>query len=345
MCKRRELVGSVVEEVVVGKTEDGDTEVEVKLRLGSVSRSVIPKMHGAKREISLQQLALFELAHRGLSEAQIAEQWQVTLPRVRSIAAVIRRRLNVPDLEAAYQQQREAIELYLEWLPLQGTRKTGKGEGRKTCLTEAQQKVLQHRAQGHRGPAIAATLGITPGAVYKHVHDIRVRLGVDTDEAAVAKAAQWGLIDLEHTPAVHFTPREEAYLFLRSAGSTDEEIVAAWEVSAHNVTHHRNAVTEKAPCTSLDQLLAEHPELVPQHGYGLPLGPPVTRKRQTGALSEKTLTVLRLKAEGLSHKQITAQCGIRECSVDHHLGRAKKVLAVDTTAEAIEEARRQELFG
>lgn len=343
--ERRELVGSVVEQVSVGKMPKGDTEVEVKLRLGSVSRSVIPKLHGAKRELSLQQLAHLELAHRGLSDAQIAEAWQVTIPRVRSIAGATRRKLNVADLETAYQQQRETIELYLEWLPLQATRKTGNGGERKTCLTEAQQQILQHRARGHRGPAIAVTLGITPGAVYKHLHDIRVRLGVDTDDAAVAKAAQWGLVDLEQALAIHLTPRESAYLYLLSTGSTDEEIAAAWEVSAQGVTHHRNAVTEKAQCASVEQLLSERRELVPQHAYGLPIGPLANRKRQTGELSEKTLTVLRLKAEGFPHKQIAAQCGIRECSVDHHLRRAKKLLQVAATADAIEEARRRGLIG
>lgn len=181
--------------------------------------------------------------------------------------------------------------------------------------------------------------------MYTHLYDIRVQLGVDTDEAAVAKVAGWGLVDLAKEPEVRFTPRESAYVYLRSTGLADDEIAAQWEVSIQNVMHHRNSVTEKAQCTSIEQLLTEKPELVPSHPYGLPLGPLPNRKRLASELSEKTLTVLRLIAEGLSYRQIAAECGIQQCSVDHHVRRAKKVLGVATTAEAIAEARRRGLIG
>lgn len=77
--QRRELADSLLEKVVVSHQEDGDTHVHVIPRLGPARDFIIPLMHGGDRPLSMKQLAHLELAHRGLSDEQIAEAWGVTV--------------------------------------------------------------------------------------------------------------------------------------------------------------------------------------------------------------------------------------------------------------------------
>lgn len=342
--QRRELAESLLEKVIVGHQEDGDTHVHVIPRLGPTRDFTIPLMHGGDRLIAMKQLAHLELSHRGLDEERIAEAWGVSVQAVRSSASRIRKALGVGTLEEAYEQQKEDVIKYLDWLPLEGEFRRPAGSKVKTCLTDAQTQVLLLKAQGLRGKAIADALGITVGAVYKHLHDIRVQLGVDTDKAAVEKAAQWGLIDLGKPVAVPLTPRERAYLYLRRSGLADADVAAKWEVALSNVLTTRKHVLEKAECLSVEQLLADKPELVPQHAYGLPLGPLENRRREPSELSDKTIEVLRLRDQGVSYQNIAERTGIEFSTVGYHLRRAAKVLGVETPAEAVEEAKRRGLL-
>ena len=263
---------------------------------------------------------------------------------MRSSASRIRRRLGVGTLEEAYQQHAEDVAKYLPWLPLDGQFRRRPGGKVKTCLTDAQTQVLLPKAQGLRGKAIGEALGITTGAVYKHLHDVGVQLGVDTDQAAVEKAARWRLIDLGQPQAVPLTSRERAYLYLRKSGLADTDVAAKWEVGSSNVLTLRRHVLEKAECSTVEQLLADKPELVPQHPYGLPLGPLENRRREPSELSDKTIEILRLRSQSVSYQDIADRVGVKFSTVGHHMTRAKKVFGVKTPSEALEEAKRRGLM-
>jgi len=214
----------------------------------------------------------------------------------------------------------------------------------KTYLTDAQTRVLLLKAQGHRGKAIGEALGIGTGGVYTHLHDIRVQLGVGTDQAAVEKATRWGLIDPGKPVAVPLTPRKRAYLYLRKSGLADADVATKWEVGPSSVLTLRGHVLEKAECLTVEQLLADKPECVPQHAHGLPLGPWEKRRREPSELSDKTIEILRLRSQDVSYQDIADRVGVEFSTVGYHLDRAAKVLGVKTRTDAVEEAKRRGLL-
>ena len=63
-----------------------------------------------------------------------------------------------------------------------------------TDLTERELEVLRGVAQGERSKEIALRLGITERTVKAHLASIYNRLGVDSRAAAIAVAAQKGLL-------------------------------------------------------------------------------------------------------------------------------------------------------
>jgi PAS domain S-box-containing protein len=62
-------------------------------------------------------------------------------------------------------------------------------------LTPRELEVLEHGAQGHSRPEIAASLNISPATVKTHFEHIYAKLGVSDRAAAVARAVRDGLID------------------------------------------------------------------------------------------------------------------------------------------------------
>jgi NarL family two-component system response regulator YdfI len=61
-------------------------------------------------------------------------------------------------------------------------------------LTERELEVLRAAAQGQRSKEIAAALGITERTVKAHLASIYNKFGVDSRPAAIAVAAQKGLL-------------------------------------------------------------------------------------------------------------------------------------------------------
>jgi NarL family two-component system response regulator YdfI len=71
---------------------------------------------------------------------------------------------------------------------------TGAIAATKTDLTERELEVLRRVAQGERSKEIALRLGITERTVKAHLASIYSRLGVDSRAAAIAVAAQRGIL-------------------------------------------------------------------------------------------------------------------------------------------------------
>ena len=87
----------------------------------------------------------------------------------------------------------------------------GKAAGRSgihpTDLTERELEVLRGVAQGERSKEIAVRLGISERTVKAHLASIYNRLGVDSRAAAIAVAAQKGLLsEYEQPRAVFWKP-------------------------------------------------------------------------------------------------------------------------------------------
>ena len=61
-------------------------------------------------------------------------------------------------------------------------------------LTEREQEVLQLAAHGERSKEVAARLGISERTVKAHLASIYTKLGVDSRAAAIAVAAQKGML-------------------------------------------------------------------------------------------------------------------------------------------------------
>ncbi|MBU0607132.1 MAG: recombinase family protein, partial [Armatimonadetes bacterium] len=233
--ERREFVDTVVDRVDMGRGDDGETVVTVKLHFGDERTFHIPKLHERTGALSLKQLALLELDHRGLDAEQIAKQWQVSPQSVHASGSAIRRRLGVAPLDEAYELHREEIQLYLPWLPLEGRSRAKRPGGKASCLTDAQLDVLRLKAQRKSGRLIAEALGLSTGAVYKHLHDIRQALGARTDKEAVEKARRHGLLADAGVADPQLTRRQKAYLYLRGQGLDEQAIADRWQVQIQSV--------------------------------------------------------------------------------------------------------------
>ncbi len=76
----------------------------------------------------------------------------------------------------------------------------------------------------------------------------------------------------------------------------------------------------------------------------LPLGPLTYTKRPAQELSEETLRVLRVRAQGKTYLEVAAELGIVKHTVGYHVQRTKRLLQVDTPEEAVEEAKARGLI-
>lgn len=342
--ERRELVDTVVDQVTMGRGDNEETVVAVKLHFGEERTFYIPKLHDAPGALSTKQMAVLELHHRGQGEVEMAHQLDISVQSLRSTTSRIRRRLGVASLDEAYDLHQEEIQRYLPWLPLEGRSRSRQPVTGMPGLTEAQLEVLRLKAQHMSGRLIAQALGIETGTVYKHLFDIRQVLAAKTDKAAVEQALRHGLLTGVNCAEPQLTRRQQAYLYLRSQGLSEEEVADRWQVQIQSVYTMRGEILERLGATSIEGVLCEHRGIVPAQAKGLPLGSLENRHRRSSELSTKTLEVLRLRAEGLTHAQTAAALGIEPATVGHHLKRAKALLGVDTPKQALEEAKARGLI-
>lgn len=343
--ERRELMQTLVEYAVMTCTENGDTVLRVKVLFADEKEVHIPPLaRKTQTGLSLRQLAVLELHHQGLTKDQIARQMGVTHQCIIAHYFVIKRTLGVASLDEAYQRCHEDIERFRPWLPLAGRVQRRRGAGNRDALTETQKQVILLKAQGMHPSTIAQRLGIAISTVYVHLHNIRRAMGARTDREAAQKAIRLGLVEADSTPTLRLSDRECAYLHYALQSHDDEWIARQFGVNISHVASLRTAVCDKLEIPSP----AEAPDWVRDEIHRrlnrLPLGPLPNRHRQQSSLGEKTLAVLRLRAEGRSHREIAQELGIALPTIGYHLTRAKKLLGTKTPGAAVQEAKQRALI-
>jgi len=125
-------------------------------------------------QLSQRELAVLHLWGRGLSDADIAQQFEVFESAVRRCYYLIRRKLGEGDLQRCLEIAGARIEAELAYLPLQGrVNQRNHGQG---LLTSLETEVMAAREQGEGYEQIANRLGKSVSSVYNVVYNARCKL-------------------------------------------------------------------------------------------------------------------------------------------------------------------------
>jgi DNA-binding CsgD family transcriptional regulator len=119
----------------------------------------------------------------------------VSKRQVRGQLSIGRQKLGVATLGEVWLLAKEHVEGNLHWLPLTGRiRKRSAARPGRPILTAAQSSLLATLRDGAAPKQAAAELGISENTAYVQLKNCRDRLGVGSNEEAVRKAQDLGLI-------------------------------------------------------------------------------------------------------------------------------------------------------
>ncbi|MGD9498448.1 MAG: LuxR C-terminal-related transcriptional regulator [Armatimonadota bacterium] len=347
--ERRNAVHMVVQDATLEHHADGSATLTVVPHFLAPRSFEVPDLHsridiGDGRLLSMRELALLHLHAQGLDGAEIARRWDVAPGAVASYAKDIRRELGV-DLDQAALLAAEVIARYEHALPLEGRAQRDQATKDHELLTERQVQVLRLVLEGYKTPRIARTLGIpSPNTVYVHLLHARQKLGVTTNRAAAEKARYLGLLGDEQagTPPT-LTQRELALLKLIDEGRSLPQIAQQWDITDDCVTTVAESVRAKLDEQDLVQAAQIAREQIEAAMPNLPLEGRVRDRREGGgelALSDQQYRILRAFGDGLRYQDIAKRLDCHESVVGYHLRKVREMLGVESSKEAVEEARR-----
>ncbi len=342
--ERRELLESVVEYGEMGRMENGDTLLRIKVHFTDEREFHIPALRGKTQAgQSVRQLAILELYHQNPATDWIASKLDVSRSCVNSTLSRVRRDLNVDDLDQAYEICKDKIEQYRPFLPVTGRMQRAAGQKAKQLLTEKQQQVCLLRAQGTHVRTIAKQLDMAVNTVYVHLHNIRQLMGTATDRQAAEKALRMGLIKSKEEIRPRFQDRELAFAHYLLEGKSDQWIEEKFEVSDARVRALRRDVCEKLGTKDLTEVPQWFRDEIQRCLPALPLGP-LPNRQQESTLGTQTRKVLKLRDQGKCYEEISDTLDIAYQTVSYHIQRAKRVLDADSPDHALEIAKEQGLI-
>jgi DNA-binding CsgD family transcriptional regulator len=198
--QQRELLRTVVEELSLGRCDDGTGDVRLTLKLHFLPARVfqLPNLIKAPRAegaAGLRPRELAYLAHRldGLSDEAIGQQFGVPVDSVKRLARKIATDFANPDLGQVARLARPRIESVRPGLPMKGRMHRSVDHAawhwtdRRVCVLDRLSRLVPRAA-------IASELGISRKTVDTHVCVMMAHAGVDSWQELVRCAREQGLI-------------------------------------------------------------------------------------------------------------------------------------------------------
>lgn len=190
----------MIEDATVGRLPDGSTQVVFTVRgfapvTRRIGRRARPDRPSTGPESLTRREQAFMYHHsQGKTPETIARDLGIGAPQVRAQLANARKKLGAETLEEAWEMAREFIAGNLNWLPLTGRKRKHKPPREGPLLTDAQIALLSLLAQGMTVADAAGALDMKGSTPYVHLKNSRDRLGCASNEEAVRKAKDLGLV-------------------------------------------------------------------------------------------------------------------------------------------------------
>lgn len=200
VAQRRELIHGVIEDATVGRLPDGSTQIvftvrgfaPVTRRIGRRARADRPST--GPGSLTRREQAFMYHHSQGKTPETIARDLGIGARQVRYQLANARKKLGAKTLDEAWEVAREFIAGNLHWLPLKGRSRKHRPPKQGPLLTEAQIALLSLLAQGMTVADAARALDMKGSTPYVHLKNSRDRLGCASNEEAVRKAKDLGLV-------------------------------------------------------------------------------------------------------------------------------------------------------
>lgn len=190
----------MIEDATVGRLPDGSTQIAFTVRgFAPVTRRIRRRARADRPSTGPESLTRREqpfMYHhsQGNTPETIARDLGIGARQVRAQLAHTRKKLGAETLDDAWEMAREFIEDNLHWLPLEGRSPKHKPPKRGPLLTDAQIALLSLLAQGMTVADAAGALEMMGSTPYVPLKDSRDRLGCASNEEAVRKAKELGLL-------------------------------------------------------------------------------------------------------------------------------------------------------
>ncbi len=254
--ERRQLLLEIDPHITI-RREEGFTVATIRpafsepVELRFVRRPTKPLTEwGPNAPLTERELALLALTDDGMTFDEIAKQWEVVTPAVRSRAKAVLRKLCVATLEEAIELKRQTIAECRATLPLKG-RVHRRHVGSANILTPPMLAIVKLLAEGTRPVEITQILGKDKSTISRQIVALRERLYAKSMEETVARAKELGLIGgpdeastEEDRPAI--SPSLQAILDLDRAGYTVEQIAQERGITPNSAEVMRNKARAQA---------------------------------------------------------------------------------------------------
>ncbi|MEA3401363.1 MAG: recombinase family protein [Armatimonadota bacterium] len=196
----RQLLLSMVEELTIEPGRDASVTVRLKCYYMPEMTARIPHLREAiggdepwLAKLTPTDLAFLALWAEGRSYREIEQARGLKKNVADSQAHRIRRRTGMDDLDEIAELARPLIEEHRLFLPTD--RRSAKATNRPGLRpTDRQLQVARLIAEGLTYTEVANRLGPTPSTIRRHMHKLRERLEVETNEDAIATLVGEGLL-------------------------------------------------------------------------------------------------------------------------------------------------------
>jgi DNA-binding CsgD family transcriptional regulator len=191
--ERRDLLGEVVEQVEMTRTPEGGTDLQVRLRTGTIATTAIPDLRN--QALTPRQMATVWLAGQGLDRSAIAARLGITPEHVNTLLCGARRRLGASSRPETIARGAEVARPYVPWLDLEGReQRVRRPEPSWPTATQEERRVLELIADGLNGPQVAERLEKSPNTVYVQLRNLRQKLGAANNTQLLRFAREAGML-------------------------------------------------------------------------------------------------------------------------------------------------------
>lgn len=187
----------VVEEAALGKDQDGN--VSLKVKVAFLPERIIPMPSQTKRKaksgpesLTLRELAYLKHKQTGLSDQAIANLFDTTVENVAGQWRSIRRRLGTDDLDEAIGLASGRLESESHAIPLTGRANKSPKHRPKIKWTPRLKAIVQALADGKPRKQIMAELVIKEKNLSERIRRMKRAVDVETDEDLLAYARETG---------------------------------------------------------------------------------------------------------------------------------------------------------
>lgn len=191
--ERRGLLQALIEDVVVTRESEGIC-LHIRYHFLPEATCLVPHGMGTPKgsDLTRRELETLLLYSQGLTCAQIAQRFSVSLASPRQHLYTARKKLGVSTNEKAVEAAWNTIQEMEPYLKLSGRRRS-RAESH-ALLSSGELDLLRCFAEGLSYNDACQKLGISKCAAYSRAADARRKLEVDSNAAAVSTANELGLL-------------------------------------------------------------------------------------------------------------------------------------------------------